>query len=114
MVQSADSVDTNPKRLIPSNERLHETNRRLLVVGMGCRIIVILLEMAPTISSMGSGSSTSLFDRQFIPIFCSLDQSKTEEDRIKMKTKLEIVKKILYIEPGIVLSLTHMFYVRKG
>ena len=31
-----------------------------------------------------------------------------------MKNKVEKVRKILYIKPGTFLSLTHMFYVRKG
>ena len=40
--------------------------------------------------------------------------SKTEEDQTKMKNKVEKVRKSLYIETGAVLSLTHIFYVRKG
>ena len=31
-----------------------------------------------------------------------------------MKNKVDKVRKILYIKPGTFLSLTHMFYVRKG
>ena len=42
------------------------------------------------------------------------DPSKTEEDRIKTKNKADKVRIRLYIEPGTVLSLTHMFYVHKG
>ena len=41
------------------------------------------------------------------------DPAKTEEDRTKMKNKVETVIKVLYIEPGTVLSITHMFYIRK-
>ena len=41
------------------------------------------------------------------------DPAKTEEDRTKMKNKVDKVRKSLYIDPGKVLSLNHMFYVRK-
>ena len=44
-------------------------NSRLLGVGMVFGIIIIILEMAPTISITGSESSTSLCDRKFPPIF---------------------------------------------
>ena len=37
-----------------------------------------------------------------------------EEGRRKMKTKLDKVRQRRYIEMGLVLSLTHMFYVAKG
>ena len=40
--------------------------------------------------------------------------AKTEEDQTKMKNKLDKVRKMLYIEPGAVLSLSHIFYVYKG
>ena len=42
------------------------------------------------------------------------DPSKTKEDQTKMKNKVEKDRKRTYIENGTVLSLTHMFYVRKG
>ena len=42
------------------------------------------------------------------------DPSKTEEDRTNMKNKVGKVRKRMYIETGTVLSLTHIFYVRKG
>ena len=42
------------------------------------------------------------------------DQAKTEEDRTKIKNKVEKVRKRLYINSGTLLSLTDMFYVRKG
>ena len=54
MFQSAESVDTDTQRLIPSNERVNETNILLLVVGMGYGVIIIHMEMAQTISNMGS------------------------------------------------------------
>ena len=76
MVQSVDSVDTDTQLFLPYNERVHETNSLLLVVGMGCGIIILILEMAPTISSMGSGRSTSLCDRQFPPIFAPSGSSQ--------------------------------------
>ena len=41
------------------------------------------------------------------------DLAKTEEDRTKMKNKVDKVRNIVYIDPGTVLSLTHIFYVRK-
>ena len=41
------------------------------------------------------------------------DPAKTEEGRTKMKNNVEKVRKRSYIEPGTVLSLTNMFYVRK-
>ena len=50
-----------------------------------------------------------------LPNFCALRiQTKIEEDQTKMKNKVEKVRKRLYIDPGTVLSLNHMFYVRKG
>ena len=39
--------------------------------------------------------------------------AKTKEYRTKMKNKVDNVRKNLYIDPGTVLILTHMFYVRK-
>ena len=42
------------------------------------------------------------------------DPAKTEEDSTKMKNNVYKVKKLLYIYPGTFLSITHMFYVRKG
>ena len=42
------------------------------------------------------------------------DPAKTEEDRTKMKKKVNKVRKRFYIDPGKVLSLTPMFYVHKG
>ena len=41
------------------------------------------------------------------------DPSKTEEYWTKMKSKVDKVRKRLYIEPWTLLILTHMFYVRK-
>ena len=50
-----------------------------------------------------------------LPNFCALRiQTKIEEDQTKMNNKVEKVRKRLYIDPGKVLSTTHMFYVRKG
>ena len=42
------------------------------------------------------------------------DPLKTEEDRTNMKKKVDKVSKRMYIDPGTVLSLSHMFYVQKG
>ena len=42
------------------------------------------------------------------------DPAKKESDRVKMKNKLDKVRQRLYIEPGPVASLSHMFYVPKG
>ena len=41
------------------------------------------------------------------------DPAKTEEDCTKMKNKVEKVRKRMYIEPGIVLILTHIFMFSK-
>ena len=41
-------------------------------------------------------------------------KAKCEEDRLKMKAKVDKVWKRKYIECGTVLSLTHMLYVPKG
>ena len=47
--------------------------------------------------------------------FCALRiHPKIEEDRTKIKNKVDKVIKRLYIYPGTVLSLTHMFYFREG
>ena len=114
MVQSAERVDTNTQGFLLSNDRGYETNIRLLVVGMGCGIIIILLRMAPTIPIMGLGRSTSLCNRQFPQFLRPQDPSKTEEDITNTKKKVNKVRKRVYIEPGTVPSLTHMFYVQKG
>ena len=50
----------------------------------------------------------------FPKFFLPQDPAKTEEDRTKMKNNVENVRKSMYSDPGIVLSLTQMFYVRKG
>ena len=42
------------------------------------------------------------------------DNAKIEEERLKMKEKLDKVCSYMYIEPGIVFSLSHMLYVSKG
>ena len=42
------------------------------------------------------------------------DKTKTEEDRLKIKEKLDKVRSRMYIEPGLVFSLSHVFYVNKG
>ena len=42
------------------------------------------------------------------------DPSKTEEDQTNMKKKVDKVRKRMYIYTWNVLSLSHMFYVRKG
>ena len=42
------------------------------------------------------------------------DKATTEEVRLKMKEKLDKVRSCMYIEPGLVFSLSHMFYVEKG
>ena len=42
------------------------------------------------------------------------DPVKTEEDRLKMKEKLDKVCSCMYIGPGIVFSLSRMSYVNKG
>ena len=42
------------------------------------------------------------------------DPAKKEEDQINTKNKVEKIRKRLYIDPETVLSITHMFYVRKG
>ena len=60
LVYSADRVYTNTKGLLPSNERVYKTYSLFLMVVMGCGIIIILLEVASTISSMGWVRSTSL------------------------------------------------------
>ena len=50
----------------------------------------------------------------FPECFRPQDPAKTEEDQTKMKKKVDKVGKSLYTEPGTVLSITHMFYIRKG
>ena len=55
----------------------------------------------------------SMLDNCQAKIWFPNDPEKTEEDRTKMKNKVEKVIKRMYIESGTVLSLTHMFYVRK-
>ena len=42
------------------------------------------------------------------------DPPKCDEDPVKMKGKLDKIQRRNYIEWGVVLSLTHMFYVLKG
>ena len=42
------------------------------------------------------------------------DKPKLEEDRLKMKEKLDKVCSRMYTKPGVVFSLSHMFYVSKG
>ena len=42
------------------------------------------------------------------------DSAKTEEDWTNIKNNVDKVRKRLYIEPGILLSITHIFYVHKG
>ena len=44
----------------------------------------------------------------------SQDKPKVEEDRLKMKEKLDKVCSRMDIEPGLVFSLSYMFYVSKG
>ena len=80
---------------------------------MGCRIIFIILEMDQNISVMGSGRSTSLYDGKSPQFLRPQDPDKTKEGRTKTKNKAGKVRKRMYIETGIVLSLSHMFYVRK-
>ena len=50
----------------------------------------------------------------FPQFFRPQDPGKTEEDRTKIKKKVDKVRKSLYIESGTFLILTHMFYVHKG
>ena len=42
------------------------------------------------------------------------DPDKTDKDRTKIKNKMDKVRNRIYIDPGTVLSLSHIFYVLKG
>ena len=84
------------------------------MVGMGCRIIIIFLEMYQTISVMGPGGQPCYAIGNFPQFLLPHDPSKTEEDRTNMKKKVGKVRKRMYIDPGTVLSLSNMFYVCKG
>ena len=48
----ADRVDTDTQGFLPSNQRVYETYTQFIMVGMGCGIIIILLEVASTKLSM--------------------------------------------------------------
>ena len=50
----------------------------------------------------------------FPQFFRPQDPSKIEEDCTKMKNKVDKVRKRLYMDPGTLLSLNHMFYFQKG
>ena len=114
MVQSAEIIDSNPQRFLPSDDIVHETNSQFLMMGMGCEIIIIFLEIDQTISVMGSGRSTSLCDRQVSPILVPTESVQNRGISEQREKKVGKVRKMMNIEPGTVLDLSHMFYVREG